>query len=74
MLRARRPLGTPFGLKVKEIMDTGALVSDDVMIGVVAERLDQNDAPTGATSSTASPGPFPRASSWRSSRRRRSTW
>ena len=47
MLRAAAAAGTPFGLKVKEIMDAGALVSDDVMTGVIAERLDQPDASHG---------------------------
>jgi len=47
MLRAAAAFGSPFGLKVKEIMDAGGLVSDDVMIGVVAERLDEADASRG---------------------------
>jgi adenylate kinase len=47
MLRAAAAAGTPFGLKVKEVMDSGGLVSDDVMTGVVAERLDQPDASRG---------------------------
>lgn len=47
MLRAAAAAGTPFGLKVKDIMDAGALVSDDVMIGVVEERLDEQDAARG---------------------------
>lgn len=47
MLRAAAAAGTPFGLKVKEIMDAGGLVSDDVMIGVIEERLDLPDASRG---------------------------
>src|ERR1041384_7494899 len=36
--------GTPFGLKAKEYMKRGELVPDDVVIGVVAERLAKDDA------------------------------
>lgn len=47
MLRAAAASGSPFGLKVGEIMDAGGLVSDDVMIGVIAERLELSDASRG---------------------------
>ena len=47
MLRAAAASGSEFGLVVKEIMDSGALVSDDVMEGVVAEQLTQPDAQPG---------------------------
>ncbi len=47
MLRSAAVAGTPFGLKVKEIMDAGGLVSDEVMTGVIAERLEQPDASRG---------------------------
>lgn len=43
MLRAAVREGTEFGLKAKEIMDRGELVSDEVMGGVVDERLDRDD-------------------------------
>jgi hypothetical protein len=45
MLRAAVREGTEFGLKAKEIMDAGELVPDEVMIGIVDERL-RDDAPT----------------------------
>ncbi|MFZ6003769.1 MAG: adenylate kinase [Actinomycetota bacterium] len=43
MLRAAVREGTEFGLKAKEIMDSGELVSDEIMGGVVDERLDRDD-------------------------------
>jgi adenylate kinase len=43
MLRAAVKEGTEFGVKAKEIMDRGELVSDDVMRGVVEERLSKHD-------------------------------
>ncbi len=43
MLRSAVREGTEFGLKAKEIMDRGELVSDEVMGGVVDERLDRDD-------------------------------
>ena len=43
MLRAAVKEGTAFGLKAKEVMDAGGLVSDDIMVGVVDERLHQDD-------------------------------
>jgi adenylate kinase len=47
MLREAVAAGTPLGREAKRIMDTGALVSDDVMIGLIAERLRQPDASRG---------------------------
>ncbi|MBS1836384.1 MAG: adenylate kinase [Actinobacteria bacterium] len=47
MLRAAAASGTEFGGRVKEIMDSGSLVSDEVMEGVVAERLGEPDAARG---------------------------
>jgi adenylate kinase len=44
MLRAAVKAGTEIGLRAKAIMERGELVSDEVMIGVVRERLDQADA------------------------------
>jgi adenylate kinase len=44
MFRAAAAAGTPFGLKAKEFMKRGELVPDDVVIGVVAERLAKDDA------------------------------
>jgi adenylate kinase len=43
MLRAAVKEGTAFGLKAKAVMDRGELVSDDVMRGVVEERLSKDD-------------------------------
>lgn len=47
MLRAAVEAGTPFGVKAKAIMDAGDLVPDDVMVGIVDERLGQPDAEAG---------------------------
>ena len=47
MLREAVAAGTPLGREAKRIMDSGALVSDDVMIGLIAERLRQPDATGG---------------------------
>jgi adenylate kinase len=47
MLRAAVAAGTPIGLKAKDIMERGALVPDDVVVGIVAERIDQPDARNG---------------------------
>jgi len=47
MLREAVKAGTPLGLRAKAIMDRGDLVSDDVMIAVVLERLDKPDAQGG---------------------------
>jgi adenylate kinase len=43
MLRSAVKEGTDFGLKAKAVMDRGELVSDDIMGGVVRERLDSDD-------------------------------
>lgn len=43
MLRAAAKAGTEFGLKAKEYMDSGELVPDEVMVGLVAERLSYDD-------------------------------
>ncbi len=47
MLRAAVRDGTELGLRAKAIMDAGDLVPDDVMIGIVGERLGQADAKRG---------------------------
>ena len=47
MLRAAVAAGTPVGLKAKAIMDRGDLVSDDVVVGIVADRVDEPDAKNG---------------------------
>lgn len=43
MLRAARALGTELGRKAEDFMSSGRLVPDDVVIGLVEERLTQND-------------------------------
>jgi adenylate kinase len=47
MLRAAVAAGTPIGLKAKAIMDAGQLVSDDVVVGIVADRIEEEDARKG---------------------------
>ena len=47
MLRAAVKAATPLGLAAKKVMDSGALVSDDIIIGLVKERLKQPDCAKG---------------------------
>lgn len=47
MLREAVAEGTEFGLQAKAIMDRGDLVSDDIIVGVVEERLAKEDAAAG---------------------------
>jgi adenylate kinase len=47
MLRAAVSAGTPLGLAAKQVMDSGVLVSDDIIIGVVKERLREADCAQG---------------------------
>ena len=47
MLRAALKEGTPLGLEAKKYMDKGALVPDSVVIGLVKERIQQNDCAKG---------------------------
>ena len=47
MLRAAIKAGTPLGLAAKAVMDSGALVSDDIIIGLVKERIAQEDCAKG---------------------------
>jgi adenylate kinase len=47
MLRAAVKEGTPMGLKAKELMDKGALVPDEVVVGIVRERLGKEDCGRG---------------------------
>jgi adenylate kinase len=47
MLRAAIAAGTPLGLAAKKVMDTGALVSDDVIVGLVKDRLRAPDTASG---------------------------
>ena len=47
MLRAAVKAGTPLGLAAKQVMDSGGLVSDDLIIGLVKDRLAQADCAAG---------------------------
>ena len=47
MLRAAVANGTPIGRKAKSVMESGSLVSDDIVIGIIADRLDEPDARKG---------------------------
>jgi adenylate kinase len=47
MLRAAVAARSPVGLKAKEIMDRGELVSDDVVVGIIADRIEEADARPG---------------------------
>ncbi len=47
MLRAAVKAGSPMGLAAKKVMDSGALVSDDIIIGLVKERIAQADCAKG---------------------------
>jgi adenylate kinase len=48
MLRAAISAGTPLGLASKALMDKGALVPDETVIGIIAQRYDQPDCAKGA--------------------------
>ncbi len=47
LLRAAVAAQTPVGLKAKDIMASGGLVPDDIVIGIISDRLDQPDAAKG---------------------------
>jgi adenylate kinase len=47
MLRAAVKAGTPLGVMAKKVMDSGALVGDDIIIGLVKERITQPDCANG---------------------------
>ena len=47
MLRAAVSAGTEYGLKAKAAMDSGALVSDDIVIGILKDRIKEPDAQNG---------------------------
>lgn len=47
MLRAAVKAGTPLGLEAKKVMDAGGLVSDEIIIGLVKDRLKQPDCANG---------------------------
>src|SRR5437763_5107627 len=47
MLRAAVAAGTPVGLQAKQIMANGGLVPDEIVVGIISDRLDQPDAKKG---------------------------
>lgn len=47
MLRAAVAAGTEIGLEAKKVMDRGELVSDEIMTGIISDRLDQPDCKNG---------------------------
>lgn len=47
LLRAAVKAATPLGLKAKEVMESGHLVSDEIVLGMLEERLRQDDARAG---------------------------
>lgn len=47
MLRAAVKAGTPLGLEAKKVMDAGGLVSDDIILGLVKERIQEADCANG---------------------------
>lgn len=47
MLRAEIAAGSPLGVKVKAIIDGGLLVSDEIMIEMISNRIDQPDCAKG---------------------------
>jgi adenylate kinase len=65
MLRAAVKAGTPLGLAAKQVMDSGALVSDDIIIGLVKERIAQPDCAKGFLFD-GFPRPIPQAEAMKS--------
>ena len=47
MLRAACGAGTPVGLKAKAVMESGGLVSDEIVVGIIADRIEEPDAHKG---------------------------
>jgi len=47
MLRAAVKAGTPLGVEAKKIMDAGGLVSDDIIMGLIKERIKEDDCKNG---------------------------
>ncbi|MCL4140752.1 UNVERIFIED_CONTAM: hypothetical protein GTU68_046259 [Idotea baltica] len=47
MLRAAVKAGTPLGVEAKKVMDAGGLISDDIILGLVGERIKQDDCSKG---------------------------
>ena len=47
MLRAAVKVGSPIGLRAKAVMESGALVSDEIVVGIIADRIEETDARNG---------------------------
>jgi adenylate kinase len=47
MLRAAVAAGTPIGLQAKSVMESGGLVSDEIVVGIIADRISEPDAVAG---------------------------
>lgn len=47
MLRAAVKAGTPLGIEAKKVMDAGGLVSDDIILGLIEERIKEDDCKNG---------------------------
>ncbi len=47
MLRAAVKAGTPLGIEAKKVMDAGGLVSDDIILGLIDERIQEDDCKNG---------------------------
>ena len=47
LLRAAVAAGTPVGRKAKAVMESGALVSDDIVVGIIGDRISEPDAKPG---------------------------
>src|SRR6202046_3094101 len=47
MLRAAVAAGTPIGLKAKAVVESGALVSDEIVVGIINDRIEEPDASRG---------------------------
>ena len=62
MLRAAKTSGTDMGNKVAAVMDAGQLVTDDIVIGLIAEQL--TVSPPGVSFLTASRAPWRRRMPW----------
>jgi|SRR5450759_737891 len=66
MLRAAVAAQTPVGIRAQHIMASGGLVPDEIVVGIISDRLDQPDAAKGL-SSMASREPCRRRRRWTSS-------
>ncbi len=60
MLRAAVKAGTPVGLQAKAVMDAGGLVSDEIVVGIIADRIERAGLRKKASSSTVFRAPWPR--------------